>query len=101
VNIYPAAIKAVVTEFMPRTTGVFRIMLDSPGPLVTPPLKVKVEYGVQDMNVEEKKSLVQEMTGRIRDSLRVNPSIELVSPNSLPREAGKTSLVEIKQKIFK
>jgi hypothetical protein len=53
------------------------------------------------MNPDEQKSLVQEMTDRIRDSLRVKPSIELVPPNSLPREAGKTSLIEIRRKAGK
>jgi hypothetical protein len=41
------------------------------------------------------------MTARIRDSLRVNPAIELVPPNLLPREAGKTSLIEFRKKASK
>jgi phenylacetate-CoA ligase len=95
VNIYPAAIKNVVGEFVPRTTGALRIVLDRPGPLVTPPLKVKVEYGNGDMAGEEKHKLKEELTAQIRDQLRVNPQIELVPPMSLPRKAGKTSLIEI------
>lgn len=101
VNVYPAAIKAVVAEFMPRTTGILRIILDGPGPLVTPPLKIKVEYATKDMSAEEKKRLIQEMIERIRDSLRVNPTVELVPPHTLPREAGKTSLIEIRGKDSK
>ena len=57
VNIYPAALKSVVGEFAPRTTGALRIILNGPGPLVTPPLKIKVEYGAGDMTAEEKHRL--------------------------------------------
>jgi phenylacetate-CoA ligase len=98
VNIYPAALKSVVGEFVPRTTGALRILLDRPGPLVTPPLNVKVEYGSGDMTDEEKHKLKGELTAQIRDQLRVKPQIELVPPQSLPREAGKTSLIEIRKK---
>jgi phenylacetate-CoA ligase len=98
VNIYPAALKGVVGEFMPRTTGVLRIVLDGPGPLVKPPLRIRVEYGSEDMSADEKNNLIQEITDHIRNQLRVTPFIELVPPHSLPRESGKTSLVEIKER---
>jgi phenylacetate-CoA ligase len=98
VNIYPAALKSVVGEFVPRTTGALRILLDRPGPLVTPPLRVKVEFGAGDLTEEEKHKLKEVLTAQIRDQLRVNPQIELVPPRSLPREAGKTSLIEIRKK---
>ncbi len=42
VNIYPSAIKEAVARFHPRTTGVLKILLDKPGPLVKPPLKLQV-----------------------------------------------------------
>ena len=96
VNIYPAAIKGLVGEFVPRTTGAFRIILDRPGPLVTPPLKIRVELGHKNMTEEAKDTFVRELTNAMRDRLRVNPQIELVPPQSLPRIAGKTSLVQIR-----
>lgn len=99
VNIYPAALKSVVGEFVPRTTGALRILLDRPGPLVTPPLIVKVEYGSGDMIGEEKHKLKEELTAQIRDQLRVNPQIEMVPPQSLPRKAGKTSLIVIEKNV--
>jgi phenylacetate-CoA ligase len=97
VNIYPAALKSVVGEFAPRTTGALRIILNGPGPLVTPPLKIKVEYGAGDMTAEEKHRLKEELTQHIRHQLRVNPLIELLPPQSLPRESGKTSLIEVRE----
>ena len=95
VNIYPAALKSIIGEYVPRTTGALRILLDRTGPMVTPPLRVKVEYGAGGMTDEEKHKLKEELSAQIRDQLRVNPQIELVPPQSLPREAGKTSLIEI------
>ncbi len=99
VNVYPSALKGLVGEFVPRTTGALRIVLDHPGPLVRPPLKIRVEYGSEDMSDEEKKNLVQEMTDHVRYQLRLHPVIELVPPHSLPRESGKTALIEIEEKI--
>ena len=99
VNIYPAAIKSVVGEFVPATTGALRIILDGPGPLVTPPLKLRIEYGHEDMTAGQKHDLVRDIADSLRNGLRFSPQIELVPPQSLPREAGKTSLIEINQKI--
>ncbi len=97
VNIYPAAIKDAVVTFLPRTTGALRILLDKPGPLVKPPLKVLVEHaeGMQD---EEKKALKEDLTRYMKENLRVNPEIHLAPSGSIPREMGKTKLIEISKK---
>ena len=99
VNIYPAALKSVVGEFVPRTTGALRITLDGPGPLVTPPLRIKIEYGRQEMSTDEIQRLSKDLKDAIRDRLRVNPELDLIPPFTLPREAGKTSLIEIDNKV--
>jgi phenylacetate-CoA ligase len=98
-NIYPAAIKSVVGEFVPRTTGALRIVLDRPGPLVTPPLKLRIEYSDEKISADETQRLENDLLEHMRDRLRVNPLIELVPPQSLPREAGKTSLIVIEKNI--
>jgi phenylacetate-coenzyme A ligase PaaK-like adenylate-forming protein len=49
------------------------------------------------MSDDEKQVLAKELANHIRKRLRVNPAIELVAPFSLPRESGKTSLIEIKE----
>jgi phenylacetate-CoA ligase len=97
-NVYPAAIKNAVGEFAPRTTGALRILLDRPGPQVKPPLKLRIEYGSENMSGGQKHALAMELTDYIREKLRVNPEIELVSPFSLPRDSGKTSLIVIQKK---
>jgi len=99
VNLYPSALKGLVAELEPRTTGALRIMLEQPGPLVKPPLKICIEYGFKDMNQEDQQRLKSELTGLIKARLRVSPDIELIPPFSLPRESGKTSLIEIKSNV--
>src|SRR5699024_9012415 len=44
-NVFPTAIKEVITDFMPKLTGEMRIVLNNPPPRVVPPLILKVEYG--------------------------------------------------------
>jgi len=43
VNVWPSAIKDVVMSFRPEISGEMVISLDTPGPKVTPPLRIKVE----------------------------------------------------------
>lgn len=97
VNLYPSALKGLVAELEPRTTGALRIMLEQPGPLVKPPLKVCIEYGTDDLSPDDKLRLKSDLTERIKARLRIRPDIELVPPFSLPRESGKTSLIKIKK----
>jgi len=47
VNVYPGAIKNAIEKFFPRTTGALRILLDRPGPLVSPPLKIRLEHSTR------------------------------------------------------
>ena len=97
VNLYPSALKGLVSELEPRTTGALRIILEQPGPLVKPPLKIRIEHGLKNPSEEDKHQLMTELTELIKNRLRVSPDIDLVEPFTLPRESGKTSLIEIKK----
>ena len=101
VNIYPAAIKDAISHFHPRTTGVLKILLDQPPPLVKPPLKLKVEYG-PSVKETERETLKEEMTRYMQENLRATPEIELVPPDSIQVEKGQTGkvkLIEILKKM--
>lgn len=93
VNIYPSAIKEAIHQFHPRTTGIFKILLDQPGPLVKPPLQLRLEYGTI-VSQEEKGKLQEEIKTYMKENLRVNPEIELVPPDSIPIETGPTGKVK-------
>jgi phenylacetate-CoA ligase len=93
VKIYPAAVKNVVQELRPLTTGIFRIVLDAPPPRVEPPLRITVERGEgaheagdADLAARLEKILHQRMT--------VRPEITIVAAGTFERTALKEKLIE-------
>ncbi|NNE40781.1 MAG: AMP-binding protein [Marinicaulis sp.] len=93
VMVYPAAIEGVIASFAPRVTGEFRIVLTEQPPRVTPPLKVKVEYG-EDVPESELALLAKEIEASMRSRLKVSPEITWAKPFSLDRTVGKTQFFE-------
>ena len=93
VMVYPAAIDNVITGFVPRVTGEFRIVLDEPPPKVSPPVRLKVEYG-EDVPVTELKGLAGEIGEKMHRLLKVRPKIEWIEPKSLERSTHKTRFIE-------
>ena len=91
VNVFPSAIKDVVTSLRPRTTGEIQILLDHPGPKVEPPMKINVEYSkdVLDLN-----ALKQEIEGLLREKLVFKADVNLVPEGSLPRFEMKAQLIK-------
>lgn len=79
---------------MPDTTGELRIVLDSPPPRVTPPLKLKVEHG-DAIGGDQLDALRNRLVQAMHDRLTVRPEVELVPPRSLPRSTHKTQLIEV------
>jgi phenylacetate-CoA ligase len=97
VNVYPEAIRRAILTFCPEVTGFYKILLDKPGPLVIPPLKIKIEYSSA---VEEKSipSLEERILRHFKENLRVSPKFIWVSQGSIPRETKKTKFIELEQK---
>ncbi len=89
VNVFPSAVQDVVSGFVPKTTGKIRILLNEPGPRVTPPLKVIVEYNTAD-NLE---ALKQELEEAIRAKLIVQAKVTLVPSGIIPHSEMKTQLL--------
>lgn len=94
VNVYPQAIAGLITRFQPRVTGDFRIQLDGPGPKVQPPLKILIEHAGLDRQSLD--ALERELLAEFKESLRVAPAFEWAAPGSIPRQSGKTRLIEIR-----
>ncbi len=93
VIVYPAAVDGVITGFVPRVTGEFRIVLDAPPPRVPPPLKLKVEYG-EGVKEEELEALAKEIEGEMHAKLNVRPKITWIPPMALERSTHKTKFIE-------
>ncbi|MFH1034804.1 MAG: phenylacetate--CoA ligase family protein [Pseudomonadota bacterium] len=93
VNVYPAAVRAVVMKFQPQVTGQMRIVLDAPPPSVVPPLKMKVEYQ-GNLDTRESDALAEKIAQAVHDSLRMRPKVIMVPQGSLPRSTRKTPVFE-------
>jgi phenylacetate-CoA ligase len=89
VNVYPAAILAVVGDYRPRVTGRARVVRQAGEVSVTPPVPIEVE--VPDGRESDPK-LVDELTEAIHTKLVFRSQVTLV-PESEFGEAGyKTKL---------
>jgi len=88
VNVYPMAVKDVVSSFRPRVSGEIEIQLQKPGPVVEPPMKVNVELGEEPGDLSRLKA---EIDRTLREKLVFRADVELVS--ELPRYAYKGKLV--------
>jgi phenylacetate-CoA ligase len=82
VNVFPSAVKDVVSSFCPRTTGEIQILLDQQGPGVKPPLKVVAEAGSSPLDLQTLKLDVEK---KIKAVLHVSAAVEFVPEGSLPR----------------
>ena len=89
VNLFPTALREIVNEFAPATTGVVMIKPRSAGVRQDPPLPVKVEAA--DPSQSE---LAERIRARVREALVVTAEIELVAAGSLPRSEYKSKLVD-------
>lgn len=89
VNVFPLAIRDVVSTMKPLVSGAIEVQLESPGPVVEPPLKIKVEVGQEPGDKEELKSKLEAL---IRQTLIFRADVELV--DELPKYQYKTQLVK-------
>ena len=91
VNVFPSAVKDIVSSFHPQTTGEIQIVLDQPGPKVVPPLKVVAEYVGTAADLTQLKA---EIERKIKAVLTVPISVDLVPAGTLPRYEMKGQLVK-------
>jgi phenylacetate-CoA ligase len=89
VNLFPTALREIVNEFAPATTGVVMIEPRSAGVRQDPPLPVKVEAADPSQS-----DLAERIRARVRATLLVTAAIELVAAGSLPRSEYKSKLVD-------
>jgi phenylacetate-CoA ligase len=91
VNVFPSAIREVVSGFAPRVGGNVLVRARSPGVKQEPPLPVAVELA-RDATADG--SLADAIRERLRGVLGVQTRIELVPWGSLERSEYKLKLVE-------
>jgi phenylacetate-CoA ligase len=91
VNVFPSAVRDVVSEFAPAVSGHVLVKPRTPGPKQEPPLPVAVELA---RGAGDDPLLAQAIRGRLRDVLVVQTRVELVPWGTLGRSEYKSTLVE-------
>ncbi len=91
VNVYPSAIRDVISSLAPDTTGEILISVESSLHSVKPPLKIKVEHGKKTSNLA---SLKLQIVNLLREKLVFSSDVTLVEPGTLPKYEYKAKLVE-------
>ena len=91
VNVWPSAIKDVVTAFRPEVSGELLISIDGPGPTAEPPVRIKIETGGGGTVRPE---LATRIERALRAKLVFTARVELVPRGVLPRTQMKARLLE-------
>jgi phenylacetate-CoA ligase len=91
VNVFPSAIREVVSTFAPGVSGHILVKPQAPGVKQEPPLPVTVELARE---AAPKDSLAEAIRERIRSVLMVQTHVELVPWGRLRRSEYKSRLVE-------
>ena len=91
VNVFPSAIREVVSAFGPDVSGHILVKPEAPGVKQEPPLPVRVELAE---GVTDEGALGVEISDRLRDVLVVRTRVEIVPWGSLRRSEYKSQLVE-------
>ncbi len=91
VNVFPSAVRDVVSAFAPRVSGQILVRPQAAGVKQQPPLPVSVELA-RDATADP--ALAEAIRDRLRAALVVQTSIELVPWGSLGRSEYKSTLVE-------
>ena len=91
VNVFPSAVRDVVSGFAPRVSGHILVRPQAPGVKQEPPLPVSVELARETAADAE---LAQAIRERLRSVLSLQTRVDLVAWGTLQRSEYKSKLVE-------
>lgn len=94
VNVFPSAVRDVVLTIGDKVTGSVRVVKEGDGPVVEPPVKVKVECAGSPSD-QEQAQLAEEIQGRIQRQLRFKAEVMLFNEGDLPAEYGPTGKAKL------
>jgi len=91
VNVFPSAVREVVSGFAPDVNGQIAVRPSARGPKQDPPLPVSVELSP---GTAADPGLAEAIRERLREVLLVQTSVELVPSGTLERSEYKSRLVQ-------
>jgi phenylacetate-CoA ligase len=91
VNVFPSAVREVVSAFAPAVSGRVLVQPTRPGVRQDPPLPVAVEL---TLDSTDEAALAREIRARVREVLVVQTDIRLVPWGSLQRSEYKSRLID-------
>lgn len=91
VNVFPSAVRAVIAGLDTLSTGHFRIALAGPGPYDRIELTVEAAARLRE---GEWGAAAAAIETAIKRRIGAGARVRMVPPESLPRTAGKTNLIE-------
>jgi phenylacetate-CoA ligase len=91
--VYPSMVDGVVSSFVPKVTGQFRIVLTEKPPRVVPPLKVKIERG-ESFPEDKLPELEGELKEVFHTKAKFTPEIIWVEAGELERSTYKGQVLE-------
>jgi len=91
VNVFPSAVREVVSAFAPDVSGHILVRPSAPGVKQDPPLPVSVELA---QGATADPALAESIRERLRNTLVVQARVDLVPWGSLQRSEYKSKLVE-------
>ena len=91
VNVFPSAIREIVSQFSPEVSGAIQVRPKKLGVAQPPPVPVRVELAE---GCPPGSDVGERIKARIRDVLLVSVEIELVPWGALPRSEYKIKLVD-------
>jgi phenylacetate-CoA ligase len=89
-NVWPSAIKDVIMSMRPRTNGQVQILLERPGPAVTPPVRIQIEGEGTPASLDQ---LGRDAEALLRDKLIFSSRVEVVPVGTLARYEMKAQLI--------
>lgn len=96
-KVWPSAVKSIISTFVPKVTGEFRIVLEEK-PVsfaIRGPFRLKVECGY-GVNEDEMSPLAEQISSKIVELLHFRPdSIEMVPSGRLQRSEFKAKYIEV------
>jgi phenylacetate-CoA ligase len=91
VNVFPSAVREVVSTFSPDVSGHILVRPQAPGVKQDPPLPVSIELA---QGASADPALAEAIRERLRNALVVQARVDLVPWGSLQRSEYKSKLVE-------